>query len=462
MTNYLPVLDGRSGPKYRAIADAIADDIATGRLRPETRLPPHRDLAWRLGVTIGTVSRAYAEVARDGLVHGEVGRGTYVLGPRQARIDERLEPKIDNSLVEMTRNSPPLGPHSAALADTLRDIADRADCLALVQYREEAGPLVHRQAGQTFMRRINLEVDADNIVLCGGAQQALSLSLMALTAPGDTILVEAFSYCQFLDAVAFHGRRLHPVEMDEHGVVPEALEEACRTSGAKVALLIPTLHNPTNTILPLERRQAVADIADRHDLTIIEDDVYGYLPEQRPLPIAMLAPDRTVYITSASKSLAPGLRLGWIAAPERLVPRLVEAQHVTSVAQPPLTGEIARRWIEDGTADTLLCWLRRETAERNLLADDILGNLPTRGHPSSFHRLLPLPAPWTAEAFARAARERGVGILPATMFAALPGDGNEAVRLSLSEPPSRAALQRALKTLRDLLDSPVARPRAII
>ena len=237
---------------------------------------------------------------------------------------------------------------------------------------------------------------------------------------------------------------------------------ACREHGARVVYLTPTLQNPTNIVMSEERRRALARMAERHDLLIIEDDVYGYLIEDRPPTLATLAPEHTVHVTSVSKVLAPGLRVGWTAAPAAHVARLAEAQRVTAVCPPALTGEVVRLWIEDGSADAHIQWLRAETRARYEMALEYLADWSLRGHPASFHLLLELPPAWPSDTFASAARERGVGVLPASAFATEPGNGAGTVRLSLSQPPSRAALARGLGILRELLGMLPAQRPAII
>ncbi|HZD26483.1 MAG TPA: PLP-dependent aminotransferase family protein [Alphaproteobacteria bacterium] len=461
MTNYQPEIAGHAGPKYLAIAAAISDDIAAGRLPPDSRLPPQRDLAFRLGVTVGTVSRAYAEVTRQGLVHGEVGRGTYVLGARRPAAAEPLPSGQDDGFIDMTRNSPTQGPHGAALAATFAELADEAHCAGLLDYGMVTGLPAHREAGTQWFARVGLEVPAARVMVSGGAQMGLALTVMALTRPGDPVLVEALAYPELLNTIRVQGRRPVPVALDEHGMMASALDAACRASGARLAVAVPTLHNPTAALMPEERRRELAAVVRRHDLVLLEDDVYGYLPLERPAPIAEACPEHVIYLTSASKSLAPGLRLSWLAAPERLLPALSEAQRVVQICPPLLNAEVARCWFADGSAEALLRWLRQETAARQALAAELLAGFPLHAHPASFHVYLPLPAPWRADDFVSAAREKQVGLLPASAFAAeLPA--REAVRLSLSQPQTRAALSRGLTAVRDLLLSAGAGRDAII
>jgi len=452
VTIYVPEVGSREGPLYLAIAEAIAEDIAGGRLLGETRLPPHRDLASKLGVTVGTVSRAYSELARRRLVSGEVGRGSFVRGPAPAPSESPPSGAID-----LSRNAPTAGPHEAALADSLRRIAERPRLVDYLSYTPSSGLRRHRQAGAAWLARVGLEVPPERIVMCSGAQQGLALALGALQ-PQGPVLMEAVTYCGLIEAGRLLRQRIEPVALDAEGMRPDALEEAARRTGAKVVVVVPTLHNPTNAVMSAERRKSIAAIARALDLTVVEDDVYGYVPVDRPPPIAAYAPERTVYLASASKALAPGLRVAWMAAPGPLVARLDDAAHALNLSRPPLMDEIAADWIESGVADRLVRWQRVEAEARQTLAAGALEGLVLRGHPASFHVLIELPAPWRSEAFAEAARERGVTVVPLTAFSLAAEPPLQAVRVSLSAAPDRPALARALATLRGLaLEAP--RPR---
>ena len=464
MTIYQPDISGRTGPKYRAIAEAIGEDIASGRLTPGTRLPPHRDLAWRLGVTVGTVSRAYGEAARQNLIGGEVGRGTYVQDP----VDTGPASLVPGGghLIEMTQNSPPLGPHGVALTDSLRTLAESRNGNALLGYNTEIGPEVHRQAGADWLARVGLDVAADDVIVMGGSQVSLLSTLLSCSRANQPVLLEQLTYSQLIDAVHFTERRPVAVAMDEEGIEPGALDAACAVSGAKLLFLVPTLQNPTNGVMSLSRRREIVDVARRHDLLLVEDDVYGYVIEKPPPPIATLAPERTIYLTSASKCLAPGLRVSWITAPRPQLARLAEAARIVTVTQPALTGAVVAQWINDGRAEALLHWQRRETAARHAIAAEHLAGLDWRGHEAALHIWLTLPPPWRSDDFTAAARQGRNGdarLAPFTVQSEVPPDGpSRAVRITLSQPPDQLTLTRALLALRDILNRGPNRPRAII
>ncbi len=451
-----PDLSKHEGPRYQAIAAAIADAVDQGVLAPGDKLPPQRDLAYRLGVTVGTVSRGYMVAEQRGLVGGEVGRGTFVRVPINGAKEPILQPAA-GAVLDLGINMATMPAHGDALAATLQELAQSPGLENIVRYQHAAGHPEHRAAGARFMARVGLSVDPDTVVLAHGAQQALGGALEALSRPGDTVLAEALTYSGVVENAERVGVRLEGVALDEEGMVPEALDKAVARTGARLVVVVPTVQNPTAVVMGAERRAAIARVAEARDLTIIEDDVYGYLLPERPPPIATLAPERTVYLTSASKCLAPGLRVGWLAAPDAYRERIVDVIYAQSVAQPALNHEIITRWLADGTADRLIVMLRDEIAARQALAETILGTLGPRGNPASFHLILELPEPWRRDEFVAAALAHGIRIVSIASFAVDRSKAKEAVRISLSAAPDRASLEAALVTLRGLA---VAGPRA--
>jgi DNA-binding transcriptional MocR family regulator len=461
MTMWLPQLATR-GPRYLALADAIEQDVATGALAGGARLPPQRDLAFRLGVTVGTVSRAYALVAARGLVSGEVGRGTFV---RPLAAEARVNPVDDGAadLIKLTVNAPPDPGDGAILRDGLVQLAARPAALQhLLSYTPKRGFADHRAAAAAWIGALGIAAHADDVILTGGAHQALFATLLGLAVPGEGVLIEQLTYSGLCHIGERCGLRLRGVALDDEGVLPDALDAACRSEPARLLVLNPTVHNPTTATMSAGRRQAIAALARAHDLIVIEDDVYGRLPEQRAAPIAALAPERTIYITSASKSIAPGLRLGMLLSPQRYLEPIAAAQHDLFLTCPPLMAELFKLWQGDGTALRLAQRQLVEARARHDLAREILGNRSYRAQPTSYHLWLPLPPPWRTSQFVAAAWERGVAIDPGSAFAVDRDQAPHAVRVSLSAAGSRERLGRALSVLAALLDEPPARRREVI
>lgn len=453
MTIWSPDITDYPGPRYQAIAGALAADVASGRLPPGTRLPTHRDLAWRLGVTVGTVSRAYAEVARRGLIFGEVGRGTFVGaragGPVGDMYDVRPAPGGDD-VIDLGVGFPPAGEERAALPGALTALAADSTAGALLSYQHPAGIPHHRAAGRAWFLRRGLDVPADRVVVTTGAQHGLLVALAAAARPGERVATETLVYPGVRSAARMLGLRLENITMDEAGILPDAFAAACR-AGLRAVHCVPTLQNPTNATMPEDRRRQIAAIAKAHDVAIIEDDLFGLLPAQAPRPLACFAPGRSYCLTSLSKTIAPGLRVGYLAVPEHALERVLGAVRASCWVTPLLTAEVAARWIADGTADRILAHRRSEIAARQALARSALSGRDYALAPGSLFLWLRLPEPWRSMEFAAEARTRGVVVNGAAPFAPERGELPPAVRVCLGGPPTRASLETGLRRLTALL-----------
>ncbi len=464
MTNWTPVLSEQPGLQYERLADAIAEAVRKGELAPGAKLPPQRDLAWKLGVAVGTVSRAYQLAEQRRLVSGQVGRGTYVLDPAS---DQEAEGGESDGAINLTHNVPSSASHAPALAAALNEISRMPGLRTLLDYMPEVGHPRYRAAGAKWIARIGLNLNPDRLMLTGGAQHALAISLLALAKPGDTVLTERMTFHGVPDAIAVGGAKCVGVAMDDEGAIPEELDRTARATGAKLVFLTPTVHSPTTALMGAKRRRAIAQVLEARDMTLIEDDVYGFLPVERPAPIAALLPERVIYVASASKWLAPGLRVAWMATPAALRDRLRGALHATALRLPAFGPEIVTRWIENGTAERLMAEQRAEAAQRHAIAAAALKGFTWRGRPDSLHAFIDLPAHWRDDHFAAEARRRGVNVCPACEFAVDGKATPNAFRVTLGAPRDQATLKRALSILVQLAlsvpnDAPDAARRRVV
>jgi len=456
MTIWRPDLKERPGPKYLLIAEAIGQSIADGRLKERDRLPAQRDLAFDLGLSLNTVSRAYAEAIRRGFLHGEVGRGTYVRtgGPLPADGPHARLTRPTRGPIDFSLNLPAAGESAAALAQTLATIEGTSDLATYLDYQTDGDPDRHATAGAAWIGQLGLDVESGDVVLTNGAQHGLMVAMLALMRPGDVMLTESLTYAP-VKAMARHlNLTLFPVAMDDGGLSPDALDEACGRTAAKTLYCLPTLHTPTTITMSAERRRDVATIARTHDLTVVEDDVFGFLPPDRPPPLACFAPERTVFVTSVSKSLAPGLRVGYLHAPTRLQRALRAAVSLSCWMPPPLMAEIASRWIDEGTARRLNGYQRSEAHARQSMAQSVFRGHALRAAPFGFHVWLSLPPPWRADAFRVAAERQGVKVLTAETFALDQANAPQAVRLCLSHEATQERVARGLAILNGVLSEP--------
>lgn len=462
MTIWAPELGENGGPIYLAIADALADDISRGRLEARTRLPTHRDLAYRLGVTVGTITRAYAEAERRGLVYGEVGRGTFVRGQvtgDATHFISGVEPALDR--IDLTLNFA-FGPQrDQAIARTMAEFARRPDMSRYLGYLPHRGLPEHRAAAAQWLNKLGLETEPDQIIVTSGGQHGMMTVFSALCRPGDVVLCEHLTYAG-MKALANHLElRLHGVAIDEHGLAPAAFDAAIRATHARIAYVQPTMQNPTGRMMPEERRRDIATIARQHGVMLVEDDVYGPLPSKRVPPIASMAPDTTIYLTSTSKCMAPGLRIGYLAAPKALIERLGLPVRATVWMAPPIEAEIARQWMSDGTVDRIVEELRGESVQRQAMASNILG-INTASHDGCFLIWMPLPRGWRVGEFVAECSRQGVDISGADSFAVEPLPIPEAVRLCVGAPPTRALLEKGLHVVRSVLHSAPGRNLSVV
>jgi DNA-binding transcriptional MocR family regulator len=399
-------------------------------------------------------------VEQQGLISGEVGRGSYVRGPAAALRGPKLD-ALEN-VIDLSVNSSLSAFHGEALSKTLAELS-RADGIEqLLRYMTPPWQQAYRASAAEWLAQLGLPIDPERIVLTNGAQQGIASAFAALLEPGELALSEPLTYTGIIDDANRSGHPLKGVATDREGMRPDALDRAAVETGARVVFVQPTIHNPTCTTMSEQRRRDIVAVARRRNLLIVEDDVYGLLPERRPPPIAALAPERTVYITSGSKSMAPGLRVGWTFAPENLVRRIDEARYSMTGSLPSVMFEIARRWIADGTSAEIMRRLRRETSARQALARTHLAGLALDADPAAFHVLLHLAEPWRREDFVQTALAQGVRIASASSFAIGREAAPHAVRISLAAARDQATLETALRTLAELAQSRPGVRRAVV
>ncbi len=434
---------GAGKPKYQAIADELALHILNGQLPTGERLPPQRKLAQRLAVTAGTVSHAYAILEQRGLATARVGDGTYVRSPEQA-----AAPADSSTPVDLAHNVAIPTDDGLALAETLQRLA--ADPRVLRQalsYQPETGHLRHRQAGALWLRRFGTRGDANRVMVTHGAQHGLSCILRTLARPGDAVLTESLSYPGLQALARLMRLQLIGIEMDAEGMLPDALAHAARNIDAKLLFCSPGLHNPTNATMSLPRREAIAEVARRHNLLLLEDAVHA-AAQAAPLPaLSTLLPEQSFLLTSFSKVAGPGLRVGYIEAAPQWLSKLAASMRADCWMVAPLLPEIATDWVDSGVADQLIAAQRRAIAGRLAVALPFLQGLDYRSDTESPLIWLPLPEPWRASQFSAALRQAGVLVRTADHFAVGRTAAPHAVRISLNAAPSLAEIAGAMQTV---------------
>ena len=364
---WTPDLPTDGTPIFRQLFAAIERSIADGVLPVGARLPPQRELAERLGVSVGTVTRAYEEADRRGLTIGHVGRGTYVTGFED--LDSVRKP---SEIIDLSMNCPPMVAAERLLAESWGKVRRRRDFLDVFTYAPIEGSAPHRRMAAAWLARTAglEESSADRILVTSGCQAAMDLVISHLCRPGDTILAEELTFSGIKAIARQRGLKLVGIPMDREGMDPEALAKAARSVPSAVLYTMPTLHNPTGRTMSLSRRKDVLKVARKAKIRIVEDDNYAVFAE-RPaevLPLTSLAPDLCFYVSGLSKSIAPGLRTGFVVAPtETAAALLSQAVRAAAYTTQSMGLLIAQQAIEDGAAEQIVKENRRIVYARNAL-----------------------------------------------------------------------------------------------
>lgn len=413
-------------------------------IQPGCRLPPQREAADTLGLGVGTVTRAYREAEILGLVESHVGRGTFVRGRQAFASSQSGDFTIDLSL-----NLPPFTVAPKLLHGAIQRLASQKGAGRYLTYGDHAGDVDHRRLLATWLGGRGLDATSDNTVICNGAQHAMSLAFAALCAPGDAILCESATYYGLKNLASYMQYNLIGLEMDEEGLMPEALEAACSLDPSRVLYTIPTLQNPTARTMSAQRRRDIVAIARRYDLWIVEDDSYGFLAEPAPMPLTALAPERTLYLDGTSKCLAPGLRVGVLVTPIAHVETICRAMRATCWMTPPLMVEMVCGLIEMGHMQAMVQRLRGEAAHRIGMVRQALEGLFEMTLVPAFHVWLPCHA-LTAERLANRLQQEGVVVTPpaAPFVNEITAATDTGLRLCIGAPEARETLAAVLQKLR--------------
>ena len=450
MTIWVPSLAEFPGPRYRAIASAIENAIQTGQLLPGERLPPQRRLADALGVTIGTVTRGYAEAERNGWVTARVGSGTYVKSKTQA---SAFSPTFQNDaspgVIDLSLSLPPPHPlRQALLSEALVALSQSEAALARgVTYQEAQGRREQRDVLASWLNKLGMPFSADELFITQGGQHGISLALSTLLRPGELLAADALTYPGAISAAQQAHLKLVGIGQDDKGIRVDLLAAQCARQPPRAIYLTPDQNNPTGACLSEARREQLVALARRYDIWLIEDGVQ-YLPlEQRGTPLYKLAPERTLFVFSTAKVLAGGLRIGVLRAPISLHERLATGLRSQSWMVPPLMVDVVCHWINQGAADELLAWQTQELAERQRLAAEWLPGFTLGGRSHSSNVWLTLPEGSRAVELCERLLQRGVKVSSAEPFCVGSTPAPQAIRLCIGAAADRRQLIQALSTL---------------
>ncbi|WFU12921.1 PLP-dependent aminotransferase family protein (plasmid) [Rhizobium sp. CB3090] len=437
-----PRLAKGNEPIYHRLAAAIAEDLISGKIPPGARLPAQRDLSYRLGVGLGTVTKAYALLERQGLASSVHGCGMFATGQNLAITET----------IDLSVNVPPNILSDRLLSGTLATLASAIDAKTFGAYAPPQGDLQHRLALAGWLQRYSASVDAERMILCNGGQQALCVVLATMVAPDVCIVTDDLPFPGLRRIAGLLGLELLGLGTDHEGILPSALDRtACEVAAKGKRLVLftnPTAQNPTGKTMSRSRLTDIAGICKHRDILIIEDDVYSAFSAPDHLCFLDLAPERTYYISSLAKILTPGLRIGILIAPSNQLDELAHVIRAQGSGASPIASVVMHRWVVDGVASHIASMTYSEAVARNELAASVFASITDAWIGNGFHMFLPMRHS-AAVALAYAARENRI-LVTEPALSLLTKSDQSGIRLCLGA-PTRVELSAALRKIATLL-----------
>lgn len=403
-------------PRYVRLADVLSTAIKDGKLVPGTKLPTHRAFAEQAGVALATATNAYRELEKRGLTIGEAGRGTFVrdlglpptLGVQQTAAD---------GLVDLIFNMPGEAGDAEMLRAGLRQLAVAGDLEAMLRYQPHGGRAHERRIIARSLTSILGPIDPECLLMTSGGQHGLATIVLGLLRRGEAVATDTLTYPGFKSIAALQGLDLVPVEGQAGIMDPEELDRQCRDRKIRAVYLMPTVHNPLGSVMDEMTRLRIIETAQKHDLLIIEDVAYAFLEPNSPPSLFSLEPERTIYVGGFSKSIATGLRLGYVVSPAAHIDRLLEAIRATTWNVPAIISGLVTGWVEDGTLARSEEARKQDGAKRQKICRAVLDGSEVLGHHNAGFAWLPLEKGIRAEPIVTRLKERGISTSGAEPFA---------------------------------------------
>jgi DNA-binding transcriptional MocR family regulator len=462
---------------YTQLAQDIQRRIRTGALPPGTRLPTVRHLAQQLGVTRLTIHSAYSELQAGGWVEATVGRGTFVadwLQPDAAIAELGREFSAHGVMSDMLRMAQLPGMRSLAMSDPapefypLREFGRALDEAltsegSVLGYTSSQGDPLLRTTLAESLRERGVSAGPDEILITSGVSQGMALIAQTLARPGDTVIVEQPTYLGLLNVLNSQGLRMIGAPIDEQGLIVDSLEQLILLHRPRFIYTIPVFQNPSGVCLSPERRAALMALVERHRIPLVEDDIYGRVVYEGSAPLALKADDpagMVVHIGSFSKSLLPGIRIGYVVAAPQLLARLVAAKQASDLCSPPLLQRALALFIQHGWfAAHMRQSLPRYRERRDALLTAIIRRFPSglrwtvpRG---GFSLWIALPPGTSTTELYLAAVERSVAFAPGDVFFAGPAP-QPYMRLSFGTQPPES-IDDSIQVLGEVMSTHLAR-----
>lgn len=445
--SWMPDKAALQPPLYLSISQQLEQDIRSGRLAPHTRLPAQRELAEYLQVNLSTITRVLKICEKKGLTYAVVGRGTFV-SPNIGLPYPDFQSDGDCIILDKIK---PYYQCNPMILETAKNILSDPNAARLFQSQHTTVSQFHKIAAQKWLSWFHIDTLPEHILLLGGARSALSLSFLTLFSPGDAIAVDLYVFPPLIQLAKQLRLHLIPIEGDEQGMLPDALARQFGLSKIKGIVLSPSCQNPTGISISAARRNEIAEVAERYNLTILEEDPYLFLSNSGALPFAAILPEQTVHIHSVSKVFA-SLGIAYVTAPSYLRQKMKIA---ANLLMPPslLHAEIVSVMVNNGTALRILAQKRKLSAARSRLTQRYFPLRPGE-NPYSLFRFLPIPTEFGGMRFEQLAKSKGIRLFCSERFSA-GGKTFPAFRAAICSPSTNEDLEKAMQILKNLIERPM-------
>ncbi|MCG7381724.1 PLP-dependent aminotransferase family protein [Paenibacillus sp. ACRRY] len=441
-------------PIYRSLAQLLEHDINHGFLAPGTKLPPQRELADYLDVNFTTITRAYKLCELKGLLYGVTGNGTFV-GANAARSVTISKEHNSNKVIDLGFVAS-YEQTNEMVSEVIKQVAEKNYLEQLLNYNDPSGIPHHKLAALNWMQTLGIQADTEHVAIVSGAQNAIAITLFALFEPGNRIAVDVYTYANFIEISKMYQIRLVPILGDEHGMLPDALEEQCQQMNIDGVFLMPSCANPTTIMMPIKRKMELAHVIQKYALILIEDDFHAFLSagtiDHYGQPMYQMLPNQTVYICSTSKSICSGLRVAYVVFNEVFKSKMIKAIYNVNVKTSSLDVEIITELILTGQAQKIVERKKQLAEEGSQLFRKYFSLSPQAGHPLSFFRWLPIPQSKKNLLTERYFLDNGIRVFHSNRFLSSFSKEPDHLRVALSSTSNMEELKVGLKLLSELLN----------
>ncbi|WP_369361726.1 PLP-dependent aminotransferase family protein [Priestia megaterium] len=438
-------------PLYLSIASLLEYDILNGYLKPNTKLPPQRELADYLDINLSTITRAFKICEMKNLIYAVTGSGTFV-APNAGNAIFIADSETNKSYIEMGVIKP-LDSFNVFVAEAIKSTADKNYLEKLLDYGHPLGIPYHRMAAKQWLQRFNMDVDVENICITSGGQNSFTLILISLFQPGDKIAVDSYTYPNFIELANMLNIQLVPVGGDTLGMIPDQLDFICRKNNLQGIYLNPSCNNPTTVTMDMNRRKDIADVIKRNGLILMEDDIYSFLAPQDYLPVSHFVPEQFVYINSISKSISSGMRVGFIAFANEFTDKITRGIFNINIKTSALNAEVITELINTGVADKIISQKKELAKECNLIYQKYFNIVNPHENLLSFFRWLPLAHKYQPQQFEQMVLAKGIRVYHSYRFFVRQEETTQFIRIALTSAKDSDELEKGLFILKDFLQS---------